>query len=252
MTEKPAYFKEEIKVRAYDCDFMDHWKPVCMLQSMQELANTHAASLGFGFDEMTAQNQAWVLSRIKIRYYEFPMNGDIITIQTFPRGVQQKIFFTRDFLLTNPAGKVMVAATTAWLVIDFTARRMLLPSALKGDLPIPPGLVGLDEPLEKIPLPENMTPLWTLPAAYSTIDVMGHVNNTRYIEWVSDCFPVEQYQSHKLDWIQINYTNEVKPGEQVLLSKAPAACDPQVWYVSGFNQNNNNRSFEAAAGWSPR
>ena len=252
MTREPSIWSETIQVRAYDCDFIDRWKPVSMLQTMQEIANTHANSLGYGFDEMTADNQAWVLSRIKVKFYKFPLNGETITIRTFPKGIQQKIFFTRDFLLTDSSNQVVVAASTAWLVIDFSARRMLLPSALKGDLPIPPGLTGIDDPIEKIFLPEKMDELWNVFASYSTLDVMGHVNNTRYVEWATDCFSSEHYQTHKLDWLQINYTNEVKPGEKVLLTRAQEKEDPLVWFVSGINQVKNNRAFEAVLGWSVR
>jgi medium-chain acyl-[acyl-carrier-protein] hydrolase len=252
MTLGPAVWTETVQVRAYDCDFLDRWKPVSMLQSMQEVANKHATSLGLGFDDMTSQNQAWVLSRIKVRFFEMPLNGETITIKTFPKGIQQKIFFTRDFLLTNNLGKVVAAASTAWLVIDYQARRMLLPSSLKVELPITPGLVGLDEPLEKISLPEKMDDLWDVVASYSTVDIMGHVNNTRYIEWATDCFSIAHFEAHHLDWLQINYTNEVKPGEHVKLSHAPSPIDPSIWLVQGINQAKNNRSFEAALGWSPR
>jgi len=252
MTIGPAVWTESVQVRAYDCDFLDRWKPVSMLQSMQEIANKHATHLGLGFDEMTAQNQAWVLSRIKVRFFEMPFNGETITIKTFPKGIQQKIFFTRDFIVTNQAGKTVAAASTAWLVIDYQARRMLLPSALKVELPHTPGLVGLDEPLEKITLPEKTNELWDVVASYSTLDIMGHVNNTRYIEWATDCFPIEHFQSNHLDWLQINYTNEVKPGEHVLLSNAQSTENPGTWVVQGINQAKNNRAFEAALGWSPR
>jgi acyl-ACP thioesterase len=248
----PAVWTESVQVRAYDCDFLDRWKPVSMLQSMQEIANKHATSLGLGFDEMTAQNQAWVLSRIKVRFFNQPLNGETITVKTFPKGIQQKIFYSRDFQLTNSTGELVAAATTAWLVIDYQARRMLMPSALTIKLPTPPGLVGLDESLEKLSLPDKMNELWNVVASYSTVDVMGHVNNTRYIEWATDCFSIEHYQAYKLDWLQINYTNEVKPGEQVLLSSAVKPGDATTWLVQGQNMAKNNRSFEAALGWSPR
>jgi medium-chain acyl-[acyl-carrier-protein] hydrolase len=252
MTIGPAVWTETVQVRAYDCDFLDRWKPVSMLQSMQEIANKHATSLGLGFEEMTAQNQAWVLSRIKVRFFEMPLNGETITVKTFPKGIQQKIFFIRDFLLTNNSGKVVAAASTAWLVIDYQARRMLLPSALKVELPQTPGLTGLDEQLEKITLPDRMNELWDVVASYSTVDIMGHVNNTRYVEWATDCFPVEYFQAHHLEWLQINYTNEVKPGEHVQLSSAQNTDTPTTWVVQGINQAKNNRAFEAALGWSPR
>jgi hypothetical protein len=80
---------------------------------------------------------------------------------------------------------------------------------------------------------------------------VGHVNNTRYIDWVSDCFSFEEYQAQRPAWLQINFLNEVRPGEAVTLYRAPYPGDPAAWYVTGTNQNTGARAFEAAVGWAP-
>ena len=92
------------------------------------------------------------------------------------------------------------------------ARRLIL-------LDIGYGLAAIDEPLEKIPAVEAMEEAITVQASYSAVDLMGHVNNARYIDWISDCFTFDQHREQTPASIQINYINEVRPGEQVRIQR---------------------------------
>lgn len=244
----PIHIQEHI-ISGLECDFQNHWKPVYVLQAMQRAANIHAAALGAGFETLAAHGQTWVFSRFKLCFYTTPGADQPITIRTFVKGISQKLFFRRDFQLFTADGQLCAAATTAWLLLDTNARRLLPPAALKAQLPDPPDLVGLDETLEKLNPPADLEPGEVVRAGYNTIDLLGHVNNTRYVEWVTDCFPFEQYRTHRLAWLQINYNNEVLPGEQVALFRATNPAQPTRWWVVGENLVNGKRAFEAEVGW---
>ena len=135
-------------------------------------------------------------------------------MRTWPRGFQQKIFFIRDFYILDQSGRKVAAASSAWLLIDVQKRRMLVPEKLDGRLPLNDGLRALDEDLERLVMPKDLAEKRTVQADYSMVDIMGHVNNTRYVDWVMDCFPFEHHRSHRLAWLQVNYNSEVLPGEQ--------------------------------------
>jgi acyl-ACP thioesterase len=94
----------------------------------------------------------------------------------------------------------------------------------------------------------------TVDASYSAIDVLGHVTSTRYVEWICDLFSLDDYRSRSLDWLQVNYVNEIKPGESLAIAAGPDASGPDAshpsnWLVQGTNLNNGLRAFEAALGW---
>jgi len=94
-------------------------------------------------------------------------------------------------------------------------------------------------------LPERMT----VQASYSAIDVLGHVTSTRYVEWINDCFSLDDYRSRSLDWLQVNYVNEIKPGERLAITAGSDGANPSNWLVQGTNLNSGLRAFEAALGW---
>jgi medium-chain acyl-[acyl-carrier-protein] hydrolase len=248
----PDIWTEEVFVSAYDVDFQNQWKPASLFSAIQRIGSKHADSLGYSYERMTAMSRAWILSRIKVRFYQLPGAGETVTIQTAPKGVQQKIFFVRDSQVVDSAGTILAGATTAWLVIDLNTWRILPVPALGFELPQPTGFVGLDETLEKIVVPDDGSEGETVLATYNTLDVLGHVNNARYAEWLTDCFPVEQYRTHRIDSLQINYTNEVRPGERVTMCLGKANGDPDQWVVQGINKENGKRNFEGAVRWVKR
>jgi medium-chain acyl-[acyl-carrier-protein] hydrolase len=242
-------WREQTRVHSFETDFANLWKPAIFFQWMQEAASNHADHLGVGYHSPLAERMLWVLSRLKVYFHSYPTLLDEIIIETWPRGIQQKIFFTRDYRFWSPQGKLYASASSAYLLIDPVKRRMLLPNQISADMPTNEGLAAVDELLEKIPALDNPMPGHTAAADYSAVDLMGHVNNTRYVEWICNCFPQEKYQQEQIAWLQINYNNEVRPNEIVQLGIQPLKDDPQTYLVEGINQNTDARAFEAALGW---
>jgi medium-chain acyl-[acyl-carrier-protein] hydrolase len=249
METKPLWI-EEIRVKGSEVDFRQKWKPAYILQAMLEAAGNHAAYHGFGFFGMLDRDIAWVLSRLKIRFIEFPTIDDPVVIQTWLKGVQQKVFYMRDFQLRRPDGRPLAVASYAWLTINLSTRRLLLPQNLGIDFPYIYDQVGLDEPLEKITLPDRLPERMAVEAGYSAIDLLGHVTSTRYVEWISDCFSLDDFRKRKMEWLQVNYVNEIRPGERLSIAAGQDSANPATWLVKGNNLNTGLHAFEAALAWS--
>ena len=151
--------------------------------------------------------------------------------------------------MVSGSGQRLAAATSAWLIIDATTRRLVPPKSLELSLPSLNDRFGLDEPLERLGLAENGEERMRVRAAYSAVDALGHVNNSRYVEWICDSFPLETFRQHKLDWLQINYDHEVLPGEEVVVQANAIPNTPGLWAFEGLNRTNETRAFEAALRW---
>ena len=249
METKPVWTEETI-VKTYETDFQRRWKPASFFLAMQEAGGRHADHLGWGYKDLLARDMSWVLARSKIRFFEFPVVGDKIVLQTWPKGLQQRLFFMRDFFFFNESGKKLAAASSAYVLLSLAKRRILPPTALNGSLPENNGLRALDEPLEKISMAEAETEKLVVEAGYSAVDLMGHVNNARYVEWISDCFPIESHSAGQIDWLQINFTNEVKPGERISIGAGQLDHDDSQWSLQGSNLSTGAKAFEAGLRWS--
>ena len=241
--------QETMTVKSSETDFRQQLKLSNLFLWLQDAGADHADRLGWGFHDLAAKDYAWVLSRIKVRCFDFPHLGDSVTVQTWPKGIHQKVFFMRDYLLTAEDGRQIAAATSAYLVINAQTRRMMLPGALDLTMPDNDGRSAIDEPLEHIAPVEPLRDCYTVHVGYSMVDVLGHVNNSRYIDWITDCFSMEEHEAHCLSWLQINYLNEVKPGESVRLERGERPGQPSSAYVTGMNQTTGAKAFEAEMGW---
>jgi acyl-ACP thioesterase len=250
--EKPEFLEREERVNNYQCDFDQRIKPEVLFQFMTDAAGSHSELLGYGFKELIEKNFFWVLSRLKIQFFQFPRFGDQITIRTWPKTIQQKLFFIRDFEILADDGTKLAAATSAWLVIDANSRRMVPTAAAHLDLPSSPEKFGIEGPLEKIGLHGMGQSRLKARAGYSVVDMQGHVNNSRYIQWICDCFPWEMYTTHTLDWLQINYDHEILPGEEVELLVDQPDCQGSLYSVEGMNRSNGSQAFECLLNWRSR
>lgn len=249
MNDSTYIYEKPVYINAFECDVNLRWKPAAFFQHLTEAAGEHATRLGCGFETMYARNLLWVHSRMKIKFLRFPKVAEVVTITTWPKTIQQKLFFVRDYLIHSSDGEQLAAATSAWLIIDATARRMVPPRTAGLDLPAVPERIALDEPLERLSVPENGEECLSLRAGYSAVDMLGHVNNSRYVEWICDSFPMEMHRANSMEWMQINYDKEVLSGENVNISLLNAPEKPAFWSVMGTNLSNDTRAFEAVVKW---
>jgi medium-chain acyl-[acyl-carrier-protein] hydrolase len=250
MTIASKYIYEEAtRIKAIECDFKQEWKPAAIFQHLTEAAGIHAEKLGVGFDFMYAQNLFWVHSRMKIKFLELHRAGDMVLIRTWPKTIHRKLLYIRDFEVLDRNGQLLVAATSAWVIINAITHRMAPPKSVKINLPELSDHTGLDEPLDRLGLAQNGDERLYVRAGYSAVDIVGHVNNSRYIEWICDVFPLEMFTKHRLDWIQINYEHEVLPGEEVSILVNPIEQIVNMWAVEGRNCSNNTRAFESLLHW---
>ena len=230
----------------HECDAALRWKPAALFLALLKAASDHAASFGFDYQSLLGEGRAFVLSRFRIHFHAFPKMGETVTIQTWPKGVQQRVFFTRDFTLHDPRGETLALATSAWLLIDPHTRRILLPQPLLERLPDNRGRSALDIDLEKINPPENLPERGVFQAGYSAVDVLGHANSARYLEWLSDAIGMQAFAAQRLDWLQLNFLQETRPEERVSVRLGTDNSGPGRWLAEGYNLTSAKRGFEAA------
>lgn len=247
--EATTIWVEQAAIKSSHTDFQKRLKLSSFFELTQDLASSHAQHLGVGYEALAQRDLAWVLSRKKVRIFESPQMGETITIKTWPKGMQQKLFFMRDHEITGADGRLLAASTSAYVVVNLRTHRIAMPGALEVTVPDNAGISAIDEPLEKISPVEMLSECFQLRPGYSAVDVMGHVNNARYIEWISDCFSLADYEQGRPAWLQINYLNEVTAGEVISMQRGQRSDNPKAWYITGVKLENGVKAFEAELGW---
>ena len=205
------------------CYFTDaSWrlKPASFMDLAQEAANLHATVLGFGYDEMITSRNAWVLSRMHVEFVDTPKWRDTINFTTWHKGLN-RLFFLRDFLVTDDEGNVKVKATTSWLVLNLDTRRLVRDPKLMDE-----GTKchdnAIDTPADKVQMPKDAAPELVMEhvVSYSDVDMNGHANNAMYMHWAMDAVDYEIASSRNVREMTINFNHETKAQDVVSIYKA--------------------------------
>ena len=234
-------FSKDYTITCYEADANQLMRPTAMLDLMQEAANVNASTLGFGYDEMMNSNTAWVLSRIHVKFNNTPRWRDEVNLKTWHKGVS-KLFYLRDFILSDKEGTPMVLATTSWLIIDMNTRRLVRNSDLALNNT---AIHAIETPADKVVVPVDIEPelVRKHPVTWSEIDTNGHVNNVKYAVWAIDAVKQEDIKERPLKELLINYDAEVMPGDVVKISRIRQETEEGiVYYITGKVSDKQNFS----------
>ena len=201
-----------------DCDLKGTWRLSAVLESMQEAAGAHSLLLGCGRDELLKKNIVWVLSRSELHMNRYPHAGEKVTLHTFPMP-NRICFFPRYYIFTDERGEMIGKAGTLWLLLDTVTRKMLPPGDIarlipdNRDLTVPMKLPATVGNLQGEELVSEYTPVFT------DLDVNGHVNNTRYADWLCNTLGIELMTQFDPESVILNYNHEILPGQKVTLHR---------------------------------
>lgn len=206
---------EHYTIPCYDTDASWRLKPVSFMNYAQEMANRHASVLGFGYDDLIGSRTAWVLARMYIRFIDLPLWRNDVTLTTWHKGLN-RLFFLRDFRMTDPQGNVRVEATTSWIVLNLDTRRLVRDPKLM-DEGTKCSENAVEQPADKVQLPKDAQMEFVMEhkVSYSDVDLLGHTNNAMYMHWAMDAVPYEITSQHPLKEVTINFNHETRAGEKV-------------------------------------
>ena len=145
-------YTERHTVTCYETDASWRMKPASFMNLAQEAAGCHAVHLGFGYDDLIASNMAWILSRVHVEFTDAPKWREDIILNTWHKGLN-RLFFLRDFILTDKEGHERVKATTSWLVLDLATRRLVRDPKLMEDGTVCAENV-IETPADKVQMPK--------------------------------------------------------------------------------------------------
>ncbi len=194
-----------------------------------EAATRHAESWGVGYSTLINDRKAWVLSRLAIEMYRYPLINEPCTLQTWIEGYN-KLFSSRNFAILDSTGEPCGYARSIWVVIDLDSRSSVdisqfeYISRLVSDKECP---IDKQSRVHTVndPQPTECS------TRYSDIDLNRHVNSVKYIERVLDLFPFEQYDSHQIRRFEISYANEALYGSTLQILKEEETPDNFIFEV---------------------
>lgn len=207
-------YREEMRIQTCHCDLTGQWRPSAILEAMQETAGVHSELLGVGRNALIQKGVVWVLTRLEVVMDRYPKIAETISIETFPMPVR-RWFFPRYFIFRDASGAEIGRAGSLWVLLDIHTRKMTKPDLIQSLMPDNSDL------LAPLGLPAAVSEVsGTLETAlhqpvYTDLDVNGHVNNTKYMDWCCNALGIDTMKESCLSRFDVNYDVEIRPGQEI-------------------------------------
>lgn len=215
-------------VRAYEPGANGRLGPGNLLRYCEWVANAASAAAGFGPRWYAERREGWVVYRTTLELGAPVGNGESLDLMTWV-AAYTRVSAQRGYRLTHAASGATVArALTTWAFVD---RERQTPKR------IPPEILAQIPRSARVPLPERRTwgtpPSAPFPPAGFALqargyeaDVLQHVNNCVYADWLSeaarlalagwgDRLPAAAWLPRRL---RLTYLRSAVPGDDIVIT----------------------------------
>jgi acyl-ACP thioesterase len=205
---------------------------------LQRAAVDHAEHLGFGYQEMSKQNLSWVLIRANIEIFRLPNWREKVRLKTWPREMARLSAFREYVLYAEETGEVLCNASSEWLLIDLDTRR---PQKMDNHRHFEQYATKEEALTNKIPRLSkscDYQDLFTIKPRHSSLDMNGHTNARKYIDWLDDAI-FELHGQKELSFMHMSYFHECTYGEELIIQ----FCKDDDTLIRGWKPGKNQIAF---------
>lgn len=204
------YYEEKFCFTNDSFDNKGNIFPFFILKIFEKAACIHGEKLGVSFSDLIKKNLLWIVSQIKYQVIKSILPNEELTIKTWPLE-PKRLGYTREYLVTNQTGEIVIKGSSNWLTIDSEDRKLRIKENVfpkmeymtcenfGGKIP------RLRETGEFIKV-NDIVPDKT------HIDSNGHVNNKHYTTFISDA--IKEFDG-VIGTFQIDYIKEIMPEDKV-------------------------------------
>lgn len=212
MTE--SVFRVTSQVPFYETDRHGDVRLPYLLSLALTVSGQHSQALGLSDTSLFEDyGLFWAVTNHHLTINRLPLAQEVFTVKTSIKSYNRFVAY-RVFEFESQTGEVLMTILTSLVLVDYQTRKMVkLPADLmkpfedlfaKKALPLPK-LKSLELYDEK-----------ACPIRYFDLDANGHVNNSRYLEWVYDGLTLDFIDQHRPAEVEIFYRREISPSQNVV------------------------------------
>ena len=206
---EPIY-REQFTITDQDADRFGRAKSAALLWYAQQVAGEHCRTLDLDWQTLQSRRMFWAVIRQRVQVSRIPTLGQTITVETWPMPTT-RVAYPRSTVAYDGQGRELFRSIGLWVLMDLDKRAMILPpksgiivrGTVRGtELPAPGALMlrGLQNTAQRT-------------VRFSELDRNGHMNNTRYMDWVDDLLGSDFHRDNVLREFTVCYLSEAREGE---------------------------------------
>ena len=213
---EPIYI-DHFTISDLQTDRYGRLKPSAISWFVQEIAGRHCIHLGTEWDTLAAKGMFWAIIRHRVQVNRLPQKGETIRIETWPMPTT-RVAYPRNVVAFDAAGQELFRTTSLWVLMDLNTRAMILPG--KSGVTVEGILRGGELPQPASLAPAELAQCRQRTVYFTDLDINGHMNNCRYLDWAWDLLPSDAHGSRSLQQFTLCYLNEAIEGQTLQLHHA--------------------------------
>lgn len=242
--EPVSSYSKNYKVEVDHVDFNGSLKLSSLFTYFQDIAGLHSENLNMGMETLYENhNVLWVLARIRVDIIRYPLLNEEIIIDTWPQE-PDRVGFARDFLVRDIQGNILAKAVSTWVIIDVNTRRLKKTKSVYTGYPPTVKERAIDCKLGNLKPRGPLEMVYKRTVRYSDIDVNKHLNNSKYVDFIMDCFSLKDHEKYSIKSIEVNYSKEALPGDSIIIYKDISEVNSNLIYIEGINEKDNKLTFK--------
>jgi len=207
--------RQDFLVHSYEVDVEGLLTPRALCGFLQEAAAGDAARGGYTMERLAEHGLVWVIQWLRVEVERYPRQGETLAVSTWARPFERAAAW-REFDVAGASGARVAAGTSRWTVVDLQARRLVrLPEFIRR-CPVPDRPFALDRAPSVLEAAGPAAQERRYEVRRSDLDMVRHVNNTRYVEWALETVPDEVQESCWPSAFEIAFRREAVLGDTVL------------------------------------
>ena len=211
---EPIY-SEVFEITDLYVDCRGYLLPSKILFMMQEVAGNHFSQLAMDYETLAQRGLFWAITRNKVQITRLPMRGEKIRLETWPMPTT-RVAYPRSIVAYDEDGNEVFRSITLWVLMDLGSRSMVLPG--KSGIEVAGTLRG-NELASPLGLPAKaLANRRSRSVCFTDLDRNGHMNNTKYLDWIYDLLPTAFHTNHTIREFTLCYLNEALEGQQLELA----------------------------------
>ena len=206
---EPIYVQEfDITDNTVDC--FGRLKTSMILYFVQEVAGKHFNNISMDYDALEKLGMFWAIIRQRVQITRLPLRGEKLRVETWPMPTT-RVAYPRSVVAYDEAGNECFRSISIWVLMDINNRNMILPG--KSGISVPGTLRGMELAAPGSLAPKELHSSRQRTVSFTDLDRNGHMNNTKYMDWIDDLLPSAFHQGHQVKEFTVCYLSEAREGQ---------------------------------------
>ncbi len=186
-----------------------------LLYFAQEVAGRHFDRILMTYDQLAEKGMFWAIIRQRVRITRLPVSGETIRVETWPMP-NTRVAFPRCVAAYDSEGNELFQVLSLWVLMDVNTRSMILPG--RSGIALPGTVRGFELPAPGSLPAKQLLNHRTRTVCFTDLDRNGHMNNTKYLDWIADLLPSDFHAQHSPLEFTVCYMSEAREGQELTMS----------------------------------